>query len=152
MRRDYTKPDLEKHFKSHVEGSWVRKYYTKSDLEVLKEKYIKFHIDGDNLVVTSKTMNPTYKNDTRQDNVKDVFRLRHKNVRVLCFKPIFMKVLEAGQDPLELMMRLHNYSVSVHKYISKRTLDTFLDVLDVYLSPEVSVPDGVIMVMQGILR
>ena len=60
-------------------------------------------------------------------------------------------MLEAGRDPLELMMRLHNYGVSVHKYISKRTLDTFLDVLDVYLSPEVSVPDGVIMVMQGYL-
>jgi hypothetical protein len=131
----------------------VRRYYTKDDLAALKEKYVGFRIEGDAIVATSVTSNPTYKTQTRQDNItKAMFRLRHKDVQVVCFKAVFVKVIEAGADPIEIMMRLHNYGVSVHKYVTLRTLDKFLDVLDVYLSPEVSVPDGVIMVMQGILR
>lgn len=131
----------------------MRRYYTKDDLAVLKEKYVGFRIEGDDMVVTSVTSNPTYKTQTRQDNMtKAMFRLRHRDVQVVCFRAVFVKVIEAGADPIEVMMRLHNYGVSTHRYVTLRTLPSFLKVLDVYLSDEVSVPDGVITVMQGVLR
>lgn len=115
-----------------------KKLYTRKDLEEIYKVYTNFYTDDDGaLVVVRKVNTPSYVDGLRRDKVENpVFVLRGAKVRLVGLKAIFDKVLDYDYEPVEVMMRIHNYGVYGHKHITVKNIEHLLQVVDAILTPE----------------
>lgn len=129
-----------------------KRIYTQMDLDNLRKYYIKTQLDDDVVIVTTRTNNPTYLKQERSDKLQGaVVVLRKGPFRFVLLRDVAVMSLQAGRDPLEMMMRLYNYSAYAKKPVSVRRLDETLDVLRVLLREPATTYEHILHA-QGSLR
>lgn len=123
-----------------------KRMYTKEDYVVLNQKYLDFILDGDDIIVKSKTAT-----GVRHDKVtKQTFVLRG-TIRLVCLKDVITKAIMLDMNPLLTMMCLHNYGIRAHKRVTENNLEHLLDVLSILAKKDEWTVDEVIIRLQATL-
>lgn len=107
--------------------------YTTADLNAAHEIYKEFVLKNDYLYITRVSPAPSYKSGVRRDRAPYA-RFVLSGVRLVCLTDIMKHAVENHHDPLEIMMRLHNYGVFGKKHITLNNLEHLLVVADAIMS------------------
>lgn len=115
-----------------------KRVYTKQDLNDMRQTFVEFDYDTlDQLQIKRKVNNPTYKSDTRTMTIRRLqqsFILRVPTIRLVCLKSVMILALRHHKDPIEIMMRVHNYGVYGHKHINTANERLSLEVASTLVS------------------
>lgn len=115
-----------------------KRVYTKQDLNDMRQTFVEFDYDTlDQLQIKRKVNNSTYKSDTRTLTIRcrqQSFILRGPTIRLVCLKSVMILALRHHKDPIEIMMRVHNYGVYGHKHINTANERLSLEVASTLVS------------------
>lgn len=115
-----------------------KRVYTKQDLNDMRQTFVEFDYDTlDQLQIKRKVNNSTYKSDTLTLTIRrrqQSFILRVPTIRLVCLKSVMILALRHHKDPIEIMMRVHNYGVYGHKHINTANERLSLEVASTLVS------------------
>lgn len=115
-----------------------KRVYTKQDLNDMRQTFVEFDYDTlDQLQIKRKVNNSTYKSDTLTLTIRQhqqSFILRLPTIRLVCLKSVMILALRHHKDPIEIMMRVHNYGVYGHKHINTTNERLSLEVASTLVS------------------